>query len=168
MESLSLESFEDTSCWIMVLGAEQRSGRVPRVWPSPTSSPVTGQSSQASKPVWQMEPPECGLLIEPWQWGKVSWGASMALAVLSFYNPGRWQRATSPCPSAASLLSHSPAGSTRPSRTAQAGWLCPLAQRRSKETLAATQTLSPTQYPCLWSNPTQWSGPAEGSPDCPA
>lgn len=97
MESLSLESFEDTSCWIMVLGAEQRSGRVPRVWPSPTSSPVTGQSSQASKPVWQTEPPECGLLIEPWQWGKVSWGASMALAVLSFYNPGRWQRATSPC-----------------------------------------------------------------------
>lgn len=155
------------SCWIMVLGAEQRSGRVPRVWPSPTSSPVTGQSSQASKPVWQMEPPECGLLIEPWQWGKVSWGASMALAVLSFYNPGRWQRATSPCISSF-LAQPQPCRLNKAQQDSTGWWLCPLAQRRSKETLAATQTLSPTQYPCLWSNPTQWSGPAEGSPDCPA
>lgn len=59
----------------------------------------------ASKSFWQIRPPGGSLLIQPWHWGKVRWGASVALAVLSLYNPGRWQVAHS------SLLPPASAGS---------------------------------------------------------
>ena len=112
--SLSLASFERG----IVLARESRGTPahrpVPGVWapifPSLTQDPC----SQASKSFWQTRPPKGGLLIQPWQWGKVSWGARVALAVLSGYNPGGRRPTCLTCPYISSFLSPRPSGSARP------------------------------------------------------
>lgn len=88
------------------MGADQPTGGDPRVWSSTTSSPDIDRPVLSGQQVFLADKTSCRRhLNTALAEGKGHWGASVALAVFSFYNPGRWQVAHS------SLLPPASAGS---------------------------------------------------------
>lgn len=100
--------------------------------------------SQASKSFWQTRPPEGGLWIQPWQWGKVNWGPAWPwLCSLRWRMPTRLVL-PAPCISSSFLTARrSPLGSAGPIGTGQAGGCVLGCQRWGKEVTIPAETLSP-------------------------
>ena len=119
-------------------------GSGPHPTPSDTDRPVL----PGQQVFWPRRPPEGGPLIQPWQWGKVSWGGQHGLVCALFLQP-RWQLAHSLCLPTHQQLPHSqsqPSGLSRTPQVRAGWWLWPLAPelKQGSESCCSQASLSPT------------------------